>query len=167
MTPESAAADVPTALVTGGTDGIGRAVASRLALDGFRVLVVGRDLNRGTAQVNAMRATQALAAQPATEHGFLEADLSLLAETAGLADRVGDSTSRLDALVCCAGNFALRPEWTGEGLERSLVLNYLSRFLLARRLGPLLAQASSGRLVLVANAGNYPDTLDFEDLQYR
>jgi len=167
VTPGTAAADVPTALVTGGTDGIGRAVASRLAVSGFRVLVVGRNFSRGTAQVDAMRAAQASATQPVADHGFLGADLSLLAETAGLADRVRDHTGRLDALVCCAGNFALRPEWTNEGLERSLVLNYLSRFLLAMRLGPLLAQASSGRLVLVANAGTYPDTLNFEDLQYR
>jgi NAD(P)-dependent dehydrogenase (short-subunit alcohol dehydrogenase family) len=43
----------------------------------------------------------------------------------------------------------------------------LSRFLLARRIVPALTQSRSGRLVLVANAGMYRDSLDFDDLQYR
>ena len=70
-------------------------------------------------------------------------------------------------LVCCAGIFALRPEWTDEGFERTFALNYLSRFLLVRRLEPSLRQASSARVVLVANAGKYGDTLDLDDPHYR
>jgi NAD(P)-dependent dehydrogenase (short-subunit alcohol dehydrogenase family) len=58
-----------------------------------------------------------------------------------------------------------KPEETSEALERAFVLNYLSRYLLSRRLLPALAAAPSGRLVLVANAGRYRDTLNFDDLQ--
>jgi NAD(P)-dependent dehydrogenase (short-subunit alcohol dehydrogenase family) len=49
------------------------------------------------------------------------------------------------------GHLSTAPEWTSEGLERNFVLNYLSRYLLARRLLPALIQAASGRLVLVSN----------------
>ena len=59
------------------------------------------------------------------------------------------------------------PEWTAEGLERNFVLNYLSRYLLARQLLPALTRRRSGRLVLVSNAGMYGDSLDFDDLQHR
>ncbi|HEU4424031.1 MAG TPA: hypothetical protein VFR67_15980 [Pilimelia sp.] len=58
-------------------------------------------------------------------------------------------------------------EWTDEDLERSFALNYLSRYLLLRLLLPTLAKAPSGRVVLVANAGKYRDTLDLNDLQLR
>ncbi|MET0419598.1 MAG: hypothetical protein ABW022_26585 [Actinoplanes sp.] len=115
-------------LVTGST-GIGGAVAAKL---GSRALTIGRG-------------------------GAIRADLSLLSETTRAADEVAASVTRLDAIVCCAGVFALRAEPTPEGLERSFVLNYLSRFLLVRRLLPLLAP--DGRVVLVANAGRYRDTL--------
>ena len=70
-------------------------------------------------------------------------------------------------MVLCAGVLATAAEWTDEDLERSFVLNYLSRYLLLRRLLPPLTEAPSGRVVLVANAGKYRDTLDLDDLQMR
>jgi len=131
-----------TTLVTGGSAGIGRAVAAELTSRGHRVLTAGR-----TAE--------------------LRADLSLMRETARLADEVTARVERLDAIVLCAGAFAGAPEWTDEGFERTLALNYLSRHLLIRRLLPLVKAAPAGRIVLVANAGKYPDTLDLDDLQMR
>jgi NAD(P)-dependent dehydrogenase (short-subunit alcohol dehydrogenase family) len=150
------------ALVTGGTDGIGRAVALQLAHGGDRVLFVGRSAERGAQVLAALQE-----ARPGVDHVFLPADLSLLSETARVAEEVVRYTNRLDAAVFCAGLLSTVPEWTAEGLERNFVLSYLSRYLLARRLLPMLTQAPSGRLVLVANAGVYQDTLDFDDLQYR
>lgn len=147
-------------LVTGGTDGIGRAVALELARRGDRVLFVGRDELRG-AQVLA----RLHEAGPGREHAFMPGDLSLLTETSRVARTVLGMTERVDALVCCAGILSLVPEMTEEGLERSFVLNYLSRYLLATSLLPRLSAARSGRLVLVSNAGKYPDTLDFEELR--
>jgi NAD(P)-dependent dehydrogenase (short-subunit alcohol dehydrogenase family) len=150
-----------TILVTGGTGGIGREVALQLAEHGQRVLFVGRDLQRGQEVLSALRARQPL------EHAFIPADLSLLAETSRVADAVAAHTDRLDAAVFCAGILSLLPEWTEEQLERNLVLNYLTRYLLARRLLPMLSSASSGRLVFVANAGVYRDSLDLADLNHR
>ncbi|MCY1138910.1 hypothetical protein OWR29_12955 [Actinoplanes sp. Pm04-4] len=119
-----------------GSTGIGGAVAAAL---GERALTVGRN-------------------------GAVRADLSLLSETARAADEVG--SGRLAAIVCCAGIFTLRAEHTEEGLERAFVLNYLSRYLLVRRLLPRLVPG--GRVVLVANAGRYGDTLGpMDDLNLR
>ncbi|HEV8125752.1 MAG TPA: SDR family NAD(P)-dependent oxidoreductase [Gemmatimonadales bacterium] len=149
-------------LVTGGTDGIGRAVALQLARGGDRVLIVGRNRERGASVLAALRD-----AGPLEDHVFLPADLSLLSETARVADEVARHTDRLDAVVFCAGILSTVPEWTEEGLERNFVLNYLTRYLTVRRLLPLLTDAPSGRVVLVSNAGKYGDTLDFDDLQHR
>ena len=129
---------------------------------GDRVLFVGRNEERGAQVLAALREEL-----PGVEHAFLPADLSLLSETARVADEVARRTDRLDAAVFCAGILSTVPEWTEEGLERNFVLNYLSRYLLARRLLPVLEEAPSGRLVLVANAGRYGDSLDLDDLQHR
>lgn len=151
-----------TSLVTGGTGGIGRAVAVRLAMEGDRVLFTGRDLQRGAAVLDELHRIG-----PDADHRFLPADLALLGETAGLAESVVATTDRLDAIVCCAGLFSTVTSYTSESLERTFVVNYLSRYLLVRRLLPLLRAASSPRVVLVANAGKYPDSIDLEDLQHR
>jgi NAD(P)-dependent dehydrogenase (short-subunit alcohol dehydrogenase family) len=149
-------------LVTGGTGGIGRAVALGLARGGDRVLFVGRSEERGARVLAGLRE-----ARPGVEHAFLPADLSLLSETARVAVEVARLTDRLDAAVFCAGILSTVPEWTAEGLERNFVLNYLTRYLLARRLLPALTEAPSGRLVLVSNAGMYGDSLNLDDLQHR
>ena len=153
------------AVVTGATDGIGRAVAVRLATHGFRVLAVGRNPELG-ASLLAQLAASGPSVPYATPHRFLRADLASMAGTAALADTVAAEADRVDALVCCAGIFALRPEWTDEGFERTFALNYLSRFLLLRRLEPSLRRTPSGRVVLVANAGRYRDRLDLDDPHY-
>jgi len=158
----SAAPGERVALVTGGTDGIGRAVALGLARGGDRVLFVGRSAEWGARVLAELRE-----ARPGTDHVFLPADLSLLSETARVADEVVRRADRLDAAVFCAGILSTVPEWTADGLERNFVLNYLTRYLMARRLLPMLTRASSGRLVLVSNAGMYGDSLDFDDLQHR
>jgi NAD(P)-dependent dehydrogenase (short-subunit alcohol dehydrogenase family) len=150
------------ALVTGGTDGIGRAVALRLARGGDRVLFVGRDEARGQAVLAELQRIR-----PDLAHGFIRADLALLSETARVAEELRRRSDRLDALVCCAGILSTLPEWTSENLERNFVLNYLTRYLLVRRLLPLLHASPSGRVVLVSNAGKYGDTLDLDDLQHR
>jgi NAD(P)-dependent dehydrogenase (short-subunit alcohol dehydrogenase family) len=90
-----------------------------------------------------------------------------MADTQRVSEKVEKLTPQLDAAVFCAGILSTIPEWTSEQLERNFALNYLSRYLLAQRLFPLLRAANSGRLVLVSNAGKYPDTLDFDDLQHR
>ena len=163
--PPPTSGDARVVLVTGGTDGIGRAVALRLAAQGHRVLVTGRDHARGAEVVSRLdqaAPTQGAAVPPSA---FFPADLSSMAQTRALADRVTAATDRLDALVCCAGVFTLRPGWTDEGIERSFALNYLSRFLLVQRLLPLLGRSTSGRVVLVANAGRYRHTLDLHGLR--
>jgi NAD(P)-dependent dehydrogenase (short-subunit alcohol dehydrogenase family) len=133
-----------------------------LARRGYRVLIIGRDAARGAAVLTALDD-----AGPGAGHALIRADLSLLRDTARAADDVARHTDRLDAVVLCAGVLSIVAEWTDEDLERSFVLNYLSRYLLLRRLLPLLAESPSGRVVLVANAGKYRDTLDLDDLQLR
>jgi NAD(P)-dependent dehydrogenase (short-subunit alcohol dehydrogenase family) len=148
-----------TALVTGSTDGVGRLVARRLAEAGARVLVHGRNRERGERVVAEIEEAGGAAA-------FLAADLASLAEVRGLAEAVRQSTDRLDLLVNNAGigtggAGALR-QTSADGHELRFAVNYLAGFLLTRLLLPLIRSSAPARIVNVASAGQ--QAIDFGDL---
>jgi NAD(P)-dependent dehydrogenase (short-subunit alcohol dehydrogenase family) len=148
-----------TVLITGSTDGVGRIVAMRLGEAGARVLVHGRDKDRGNEVVKAIEAAGGAAE-------FLQADLSALAEVRDLADTVRQKTDRLDILVNNAGIGSDGPggkrQTNRDGHELRFAVNYLAGFLLTRSLLPLLKQSAPARIVNVASAGQQP--LDFSDI---
>src|ERR1700722_7567224 len=88
--------DGQTALITGSTDGVGRLVASKLAAAGARVLVHGRDRDRGAQVISDIR-------QAGGNAELLIADLASLAEVRRLADAVLQTTDRLGILINNAG----------------------------------------------------------------
>jgi NAD(P)-dependent dehydrogenase (short-subunit alcohol dehydrogenase family) len=146
-----------TVLITGATDGVGRYVAKRLAAQGWRVIVHGRDRARGEAVVEQI-------SQQGGEARFLAADLSSLAEVRSLADAVRRDGDGLDALVNNAGigTSGAQRELSADGLELRFAVNYLAGFLLTRLLLPMLENRKSARIVNVSSAGQ--QAIDFSDV---
>jgi NAD(P)-dependent dehydrogenase (short-subunit alcohol dehydrogenase family) len=149
-------------LVTGGTDGIGKEVARGLARRGARMLVVGRDPDKGA---RAERELRDSTGNPAVE--FVPADLSLVREANRLADEVAGRSPELHYLVHSAGIVRGRRELTAEGVESNFAVNYLSRFALTSRLLPLLSAAGrpgeAARVVIIA--GSAPGgTIHYDDV---
>jgi NAD(P)-dependent dehydrogenase (short-subunit alcohol dehydrogenase family) len=121
------------ALVTGGTDGIGKEIARGLASRGSEVILVGRDRAKGAAAKDDIhRAT----GNPQIE--FLQADLSLMREARLLSDEVTARWPALHDLVHSAGVVRGRRVMTSEGIESNFATNYLARFALTGWLLPLL-----------------------------
>src|SRR5215467_11400389 len=100
-------------LVTGSTDGVGRLVARRLADQGARVLIHGRDRTRSEQLVKEIRAADRGSA------AFLPADFSSLAEVRRLADTVRQECDRLD-ILCLGIEFACEIERKHDLRECSL-----------------------------------------------
>lgn len=148
-----------TVLVTGATDGVGRAVAEALGRRGATVLVHGRDAARGQAVVDIIAATGGRAR-------FLAADFASLADVRRLADAVAAATDRLDLLVSNAGigvaYGGMARSLSAEGHELRFAVNYLAPFLLVRTLLPLLRRAAPSRLVWVTSVGQAP--IDFDNV---
>lgn len=147
------------AVVTGGTDGIGREVALRLLQRGFRVIIVGRNPDKGQA------ATAWLQAQhPDANVTYWQYDLALMQQVRQLAERLKEAHVPLDVLVHCAGVMLRQRTLTEEGLETVFAVQYLARYLLTHAVIDLLLQSEAGRVVNVSAGGSINMALDFANL---
>jgi NAD(P)-dependent dehydrogenase (short-subunit alcohol dehydrogenase family) len=139
--------DQQTIMITGATDGLGRALAADLAGDGAALLLHGRDDERGRATLEEIQA------QTGNERlHWLRADLASLHGVRALADQVTQTTDRLDALVSNAGIGATLPGngkrlESRDGYELRFAVNYLAGYLLTRRLLPPLRASAPARIV--------------------
>jgi NAD(P)-dependent dehydrogenase (short-subunit alcohol dehydrogenase family) len=151
-----------TILVTGSTDGLGRALATELAERRATVLLHGRDRKKGAATLGEI--------SDATGNERLRlhlADLGSLNDVRGLATTVLAEHERLDVLVNNAGIGTGRGgggkrDVSADGIELRFAVNYLAPFLLARQLEPLLVNSAPARIVNVSSAGQAP--IDFDDV---
>jgi NAD(P)-dependent dehydrogenase (short-subunit alcohol dehydrogenase family) len=154
--------DAPTIFITGATDGLGRALAERLAGDGAQLILHGRDAGR-----LAQTADDISKAHGADRPRTVLADLAELAQVRELAREVLDGTARLDAFVSNAGVGGGMPDGrerstSVDGYELRFAVNYLAGFLLTLELLPLLRRSAPARIVNVASLGQH--AIDFDDI---
>ncbi len=148
-----------TALITGGTAGIGKETAVKLARDGYTVVIVGRDLQRGDKALHDIRD------RSKNNHiTYLQADMSLMHDVRRLAETFCKAHKRLDVLIHSAGVIHTKRILTAEGLEATFATDYLSRFYLTNLLLDLLKATPFSRIVNVAGAGSGMGKIHFDDL---
>ncbi|MGH8093559.1 MAG: SDR family NAD(P)-dependent oxidoreductase [Chthoniobacterales bacterium] len=137
------AADSLTALITGGTSGIGRATADKLAQLGIHVIVVGRNAERGEKTVAEVRAMGGNA-------DFIPSDLRDAASAREVARKAIEfGNGHVDILINNAGIYPFGPthEMTEEMFERVYSLNVKAPYFLVAELAPLMAKRGKGAIV--------------------
>jgi NAD(P)-dependent dehydrogenase (short-subunit alcohol dehydrogenase family) len=132
-----------TVLITGSTSGIGREMALALGRLGARVLVHGRDRERGERTVAALETT-------AGGGELLLADLAARSAVRELAAEVGERVETLDVLVNNAGGLFRDDTTSPDGVEYTAAVNHLAPFLLTHH---LLAEMSDGGRVVTTSSG--------------
>jgi NAD(P)-dependent dehydrogenase (short-subunit alcohol dehydrogenase family) len=133
-----------SALVTGGTSGIGRATAVALAGRGAHVALSGRDEERGNQVVREIAAAGGRAE-------FLAADLRDEAAARSLAGRATERLGQVDVLVNNAGIFPFGPtERTAEeDFDSVFALNVKTPYFLVAQLAPEMAKRGHGSIINV------------------
>ena len=134
---------MPTALITGGTSGIGQGLTVDLARHGYAVHFVGRDRDRGERLQASLRAE----GHHATFHAV---DLAVLRDVQRFADTFATAVPSLDRLVCSAGVILPREQRTSEGHEVTLAVLCFGVQLLCTALAPALARAHQARIVTIS-----------------
>jgi NAD(P)-dependent dehydrogenase (short-subunit alcohol dehydrogenase family) len=132
-----------TALITGGTSGIGRAVANKLARLDVHVLVVGRNAERGERAITEIRSAGGQA-------DFIASDLRDATSARDVAKRaieLGDG--HVDILINNAGIYPFGPthETSEELFDKVYSLNIKVPYFLVAELAPLMAKRGKGAIV--------------------
>jgi NAD(P)-dependent dehydrogenase (short-subunit alcohol dehydrogenase family) len=138
--------DSLTALITGGTSGIGRATAKKLAKLGIRVIVVGRNAKRGDETLAEIRAAGGKA-------DFIASDLRNASSAREVAKRAVElGSGHVDILINNAGTFPFGPtdKTTEEEFDRVYSLNVKAPYFLVAELAPLMAKRGKGAIVNVS-----------------
>lgn len=132
-----------TAVVTGGTEGIGFEVARALALADARVLLLSRKSDKGEEAVAKIRESKSESGGGPVDVTFMECDLGNLNHVKQVADQIREQEQRLDLLICVAGVGVNKFDVSDEGLDRHFVVNHLGHFLLTNRLLPLIRKTAA------------------------
>ncbi|MGN8124050.1 SDR family oxidoreductase [Pseudomonas sp. 22082] len=150
-----------TALVTGGTRGIGKMIAKAFVEAGARVYVCSRDAeacHQTAEELSALGTCQGMAANLATEEGVKE-----------LAARLGEQITHLDILVNNAGTTWGAPleSYPVKGWEKVMQLNVTSVFSCIQQFLPLLRQSgSAANPARIINIGSVAGISSFGEQAY-
>jgi 3-oxoacyl-[acyl-carrier protein] reductase len=149
------------ALVTGGSRGIGKAIAGRLAEAGARVIISYK-----SDEAAAAEAATSIARLYGAETLALRSDVCEVAGAEHLINTANEKFGRLDIVVCNAGIWegAAVEEITEELWDRVIDVNLKGTWTVCRAAVPLLKRQRSGRIVIIsstagqrgeANVSNY------------
>ena len=149
-----------TCLITGATDGIGKQTALELALQGFNLGLVGRNLEKGASVVSEL-----IHETGNNSIRFHYADLSIMKSVQNLVVEIKRTYETIDVLLNNAGAYFSKLKMTDEGFEKTFALNHLSYFYLTTHLLEIVKHGIPGRIINVASTAHKNTELDFEDIQ--
>jgi NAD(P)-dependent dehydrogenase (short-subunit alcohol dehydrogenase family) len=147
-------------LVTGATNGIGKATAQALAQMGATVVIVGRDAQKAEQVTGEIRA-----ASGNQNVDWLLADLSAQQEVRRLAGEFMSKYPHLHVLLNNAGGTFTTRQVSVDGIEMTFALNHLAYFLLTNLLLDTIKASAPARIINVSSDAHSGGKIDFENLQ--
>ncbi len=150
------------AVVTGASDGMGLAMARRLAAAGAEVIMPVRNPRKGEAAIAGIRQ-----AVPRANVSLRGLDLSSLASVAALGDTLREEGLPIHILISNAG--VMRPpnqQTTVDGFELQFGTNYLGHFALVGHILPLL-RAGRARVTSQISVSARRGSINWDDLNWK
>lgn len=147
-------------LVTGATNGIGKAIAAALAERGATLLIHGRDPDKTARTLDELRSSSG-----SDDIHMLLADFSSLGQVCALATQVIERGDGLHVLANNAGLLTDHRQVSADGFELTFAVNHLAPFLLTQRLLPMLKNSAPASVSFNSSSAMGSAALRFDDLQ--
>jgi NAD(P)-dependent dehydrogenase (short-subunit alcohol dehydrogenase family) len=147
-------------LVTGGTNGIGKATAQALAQMDATVVIVGRDVQKAAQVSKEIRE-----ASGNQNVDWLLADLSSQQDIRQLATEFKSKYSQLHVLINNAGGTFMTRQLSVDGIEMTFALNHLAYYLLTNLLLDTIKASAPARIVNVSSDAHSGGKIEFDNLQ--
>lgn len=149
-----------TALVTGGTDGVGMSVVKALVENHYDVYFIGSTKSKGQKLEGDLKKIAS------TKVSFIQLDLSDVNAVKKFAVSFSNQIGKLDLLFLSAGVLLPERRVDPEGIEKNFAIGYLSAYILSHALSSNLEKAVHPRIVMVGGAASIvlKERLDFNDL---
>lgn len=149
-----------TIVITGGTGGIGYAVARQLAQEGNDIIFQGRDIEKGH------KIARELSGINGSNARFIAADVSTVSGIKSLATAIKKFTNIIDILIQATGALNSERCETEDGLYGSFAVNYLCKFMLNHLLLDELKRGR-GKIIIVGGPLRKGAAINFNDLSMR
>jgi NAD(P)-dependent dehydrogenase (short-subunit alcohol dehydrogenase family) len=149
-------------LVTGATEGIGKATALQLADKGYRVVIHGRNAAKAQAVVDEIKQVTGNA-----DIDYLLADLSSLARVKEFTQAFQEKYDRLDILINNAAAMFTKRQSSQDGHEMMLAVNYLALVMLTENLLGLIKKTPGARIVNLSSTSYKVAKFDIQDIECR
>ena len=142
-------------IITGGTDGIGLALAKRLIEDEYKVFIIGKDATKGDNVLKDLNSNKI---------EFFQCDLSEKDEIINLSKKLVN-LKKIDCLVNNAGAIFEKRVTNKLGIEKTFALNHLSYFHLSMLLIDKLEESYKPKIINVTSYAHNKYNLDLNDLE--
>lgn len=146
-----------TALITGGSAGLGKITATTLAKQGYRVVIAARDAEKGQGVVEEIQS-----ASPEAVVEFMSVDMADYENVSNFSDAVSARLESLDLLILNAGLFTSSIRTNSAGHEYMFAATHMGHFLLTHKLLPLLRKSQDARIIVTSSVAHWVgNILDF------
>ncbi len=150
-----------SAIITGGSGGLGLESARALAEGGAKVTLTARDVAKGEAAAEQIRKSTG-----SSRIDVMELELMSLDSVRAFAKEYTKRHKSLNVLLCNAGVMACPLARTAQGWESQFATNHIGHFLLTGLLTPLLVASAPSRVISVSSRGHRFSPVVFEDIHF-